>query len=221
MSITKHNSEAGCRQASAERQCHTGNRATEKHATLPTMAKTGDNSKASSPKERDEVRRWLVEELVSKRQAAEILGVDPRRVQQLEKQQKEGKRGDFPAPALELDGARAWFRAEIEEFAGARSSKPGPEAGSGRAPLRITRPRALKGYSDEQLAAAVEDPWAGLGASEQDLIRSRLGLCREQKSQRRLAEELAISLQTVIFRQNRAVQKLLSVLTDEEAEDGG
>lgn len=212
MSITKHNSEAGCRCGGVERQRYPANRPGEKHATLPPMTSAGDQSIASSSGDREEIRRWLAEELVSKRQAAEILGVDPRRVQQLEKQQREGKRDDFPAPALQLDGARAWFRAEIEEFAEGRSGRPGPEAGSGRAPLRITRPRALGGYSDEQLAAAIEDPDSGLGGSEQSLLRSRLGLSGEQKSQRQLAGELGISVQTVIFRQNRAVEKLLAAL---------
>lgn len=212
MSITQHNSEAGCRQSEADRQCHADHRAGERRATLPPMANASDHSTVDSSGDRDEIRRWLEEELVSKRQAAEILGVDPRRIQQLEKQQREGKREDFPAPALELDGARAWFREEIEEFAEARSGRPGPVAGSGRAPLRITRPRALRGYADEQLAAAVEDPRAGLGASEQALLRSRLGLYGEQKSQRQIADELDVSLQTVIFRQNRAVRKLLEAL---------
>lgn len=212
MSITEHNSEAGCRTVGADRQRYTGPRAGNRHATLSPMANARDHITAGTSGDRDEIRRWLAEELVSKRQAAEILGVDPRRVQQLEQQQREGKREDFPAPALELDGARAWFRAEIEEFAEGRSGRPGPVAGSGRAPLRITRPRALKGYSDEQLAAAVEDPRAGLSASEQALLRSRLGLYGEQKSQRQIADELDVSLQTVIFRQNRAIEKLLPLL---------
>ncbi len=212
MSITQHNSEAGCRSAPDGRQRHTDHRGGERHATLPPMANARDNSTVGNSGDRDEIRRWLAEELVSKRQAAEILGVDPRRVQQLEKQQREGKREDFPPPALELDGARAWFRAEIQEFAEGRSGRPGPVAGSGRAPLRITRPRALRDYSDEQLAAAVEDPQAGLSASEQALLRSRLGLGAEQKSQRQLAEEYEIAVQTVIFRQNRAIEKLLKAL---------
>lgn len=167
----------------------------------------------------------LIPELVGVQEVAGILNYDGRTVSALERRRAArakatGQGTDFPEPIQRLAMGPVWVRADIEEYKARRSSKPARTSG-----IQTRRPRALRGISHKELERALRDPRAGLSIREKEVLDLRLGLVRDvgqdpgqdrrrpPTPQQKIAEELGVSLPTVKKAQQRAIQKLLGILS--------
>ena len=161
---------------------------------------------------------------VGEHEVAQILGVIQQQVARYERDRAEGRRDDFPAPVKRLARGPLWDRTEIEEFDRTRRRRGGPEPGT-----TARGPRALAGLSEVDLAAVVEAPETGLSERERQVLGMRLGMYSNEEGlhemtpgqpfsqplgQQAVAEKLGRSLPAVKKAQQRAVEKVLTVLRD-------
>ncbi len=72
--------------------------------------------------------RPAIPPMVNAGELAELAGISVQRIYQLESERAAGRRGDFPAPAL--DGY--WLRSTAEHWARTRRTRPGPAPKAGR-----------------------------------------------------------------------------------------
>lgn len=147
-----------------------------------------------------------VPDVVGLHEAAEIMGLDPRRVSQFEVERAAGARPEFPAPA-KLACGPVWWRSDVEAFQKTRPRTPGPRGAR----------RSLEGLSEGEIRGYLA-PGGPLTDRERRVITRRLGLDGSPAGTLgEVAGDVGVSPATVKQTQRRALGKIRAALAGEPA----
>lgn len=142
-----------------------------------------------------------VPDVVGLHEAAEIMGLDPRRVSQFEEERAAGVRPGFPAPA-KLACGPIWWRSDVEVFHKARRRTPGPRGAR----------RSLEGLSEGEVRGYL-GPGGPLTEREKRVMTRRLGLDGSPPGTlEEVARDVGVSPATVKQTQRRALGKIRTAL---------